>query len=108
MKTGLELLVTLQLALEIMDEYNLKGLTKNRANLFKESIEKDIVNSYNKNYSEDVQMMTNAMNLKHRMVSQIASLDEAEAMVFSEYVDKFFKNKDEYLKSIEVNIHEIT
>jgi len=107
MKTGLELLITLQLALEIMDEYKLNGLTKRRANLFKESIEKDIVNSYNKNYSEDMQMITNSMNLKHRLVSQLAELDEAEAMVFSEYANKFFENKDEYLKSIEVNIHEI-
>ena len=38
-KNGIELLVTLQLALELMDEYKLKGRAKNTANMFKDALE---------------------------------------------------------------------
>jgi hypothetical protein len=42
LKNGLELVLTLQLTLELMDEYKLKGLPKKYGNMFKNSLEKDL------------------------------------------------------------------
>lgn len=107
MRNGLELVLTMQLALELMDEYKLKGVVKNKANLFKKSIEKEVTKSYDRNYAIDEQITLNAMNLKHRLISQIATLSEDEAMVFSEYANKFFEDKDTYIKNIDVSITKI-
>lgn len=107
MKNGIELLLTMQLALELMDEYNLKGNVKNKANLFKRSIEKEVSNAYDNIYGKDEQMMLNAMNMKNRMISQIASLPEDECIVFSQYVNNFFENKEESLRNVEVSMTKI-
>jgi len=107
MKNGIELLLTMQLALELMDEYNLKGNVKNKANLFKRSIEKEVSNAYDNIYGKDEQMMLNAMNMKNRMISQIASLSEDECIVFSQYVNNFFENKEESLRNTEVSMTKI-
>lgn len=96
LRNGIELLFTLQLALEIMDDYQLKGILKNKANMFKQELEKDINRSYDRVYAQDPEMAMNCMNLKHRMISQIASLDEADCTVMSEYVNKFFENIDDH------------
>jgi hypothetical protein len=104
MSTGVELLFTLQLALEIMDEYKLKGLLKNKANMFKMELEKTINDSYDRVYSIDPHMVMTSMNFKHRMISQIASLPEEDAVILSEYVNRFFEDIDKYRKEIIVNI----
>lgn len=96
LRNGIELLFTLQLALEIMDDYKLKGVLKNKANMFKKELEKDLNHSYDRVYAQDPEMAMNCMNIKHRMISQIASLDEADCTVMSEYVNKFFENIDDH------------
>ena len=106
-RTGMELVFTLQLALEIMDEYKLKGLLKKHGNMFKKTLEADIGRAYDRVFDLDQEMAINAMNIKHRMISQIASLPEPEAIVFSEYVNKFFDNKDEAIKATEVMLTKI-
>ena len=45
LKNGLELLLLLDLTLATMDDYNLKGPVKNKANLFRNALEKQINNS---------------------------------------------------------------
>ena len=107
MRNGLELVYTLQLALELMDEYKLKGVVKNKANLFRNAIEKEVSKSYDRNFAIDQEMTINAMNMKHRLISQIASLSEDEAMVYSEYANNFFENKEQYIKDTEVFITKI-
>lgn len=104
MSTGVELLFTLQLALEIMDEYKLKGLLKNKANMFKNELERTINESYDRVYAIDPGMVMTSMNYKHRMISQIASLPEEDAVIFSEYVNKFFEDIDRHRQEIVVNI----
>lgn len=106
-KTGLELVLTLQLALEIMDEYKLNGLLKKHGNLFKNTLEKNVGEAYDRVFTLDQEMAINAMNLKQRMISQIATLAEPEAIVFSEYVNKFFDNKEEAIKATEVMLTKI-
>lgn len=92
MKTGIELSLTLQLALELMDEMRLKGRTKNLANLLKNDIERDVVYNYNVMYKNDPQMVTNLMNAKHRLISQIAELDEPDALLISDIINKVVAN----------------
>lgn len=107
MKNGLDLVFTMQLALELMDEYKLKGVIKNKANLFKKSIEKEVTRVYDINYLENEKVTINAMNMKHRLISQIASLSEGDAMVFSEYANKFFENKEKAIEHTEIIFKDI-
>lgn len=94
-KNGIELLVTLQLALELMDEYNLKGRAKNTANMFKDALEKDIMQNYHRVYNEDPEMLTNSLNFKNQMIVDIASLGENDAILLADYIRKFMENIEE-------------
>jgi len=95
LKNGLELLITLQLALELMDEYKLKGRAKNTANMFKNALENDIMQNYHRVYNEDPQMLTNSLNFKNKLIENIASLGEADCLLLSDFVDKFIENIQE-------------
>jgi len=106
-RTGMELVFTLQLALEIMDEYKLNGLLKKHGNMFKRTLESNVGKAYDRVFSLDQEMAINAMNLKHRMISQIASLPEPEAIVFSEYVNNFFENKEQAISNTQVMITKV-
>jgi hypothetical protein len=94
MKTGIELSLTLQLALELMDEMRLKGKTKNLANLLKNDIEKDVIYNYNVMYKNDPQMVTNLMNSRHRLISQIAEFDEPDLLLLSHVINHVVDNID--------------
>ena len=94
-KNGLELLVTLQLALELMDEYKLKGRAKNTANMFKDALESDIMQNYHRVYKEDPEMLTNSLNFKNQMIEDIASLSEADSILLSDFIHKFIENIEE-------------
>jgi hypothetical protein len=94
-KNGIELLVTLQLALELMDEYKLKGRAKNTANMFKDALESDIMQNYHRVYKEDPEMLTNSLNFKNQMIEDIASLSEADSILLSDFIHKFIENIEE-------------
>lgn len=94
-KNGIELLVTLQLALELMDEYKLKGRAKNTANMFKDALEKDIMQNYHRVYKEDPEILTNSLNFKNQMIEDIASLGEADSILLSDFIRKFMDNIEE-------------
>lgn len=94
-KNGIELLVTLQLALELMDEYKLKGRAKMTANMFKDALEKDIMQNYHRVYKEDPEMLTNSLNFKNQMIEDIASLGESDSILLSDFIRKFMENIDE-------------
>lgn len=93
-KNGLELLLLLDLVLATMDEYNLKGSTKNKANLFRKAIEKSVNKGIDKVIINDEEFAQNAINLKQRMIKQMASFNEADNILLSEFVNKFYKNID--------------
>jgi hypothetical protein len=94
-RNGIELLVTLQLALEFMDEYKLKGRAKNTANMFKDALESDIMQNYHRVYKEDPEMLTNSLNFKNQMIEDIASLSEADSILLSDFIHKFIENIEE-------------
>lgn len=92
LKNGLELLITSQLWIELSEVYLLKGLAKRYAKLFKAEIEKSVTQSYNEIYSKDPEFTTNAINLKHKMVANIAKYNEADSILLSDFIDEFDKN----------------
>lgn len=107
LKTGVELVLTLQLAIEIMEEYNLTGRIKKYGNMFKRELETHISRAYDRIYDADPTIVTNGMNIKHRMISQLADLSEDEAMLISyklsELIDNIEELKEEAIEIVDVN-----
>lgn len=95
-KNGMELLLTMQLAVELMDEYKLKGNVKRKANMFRQELKKVLDNAYDTAYAADPKYMTNALNYKHKMISAIAELSEPDALLLASFVEKFYNNIDEF------------
>jgi hypothetical protein len=92
LRNGLELLLTGQLFLDISDTYKLNGLLKKRGNLFIKDLEVAVKRGYENVYKNDPEFTTNSINIKQRMISQIAEMSEADSMLASEFLDKFSKN----------------
>jgi hypothetical protein len=92
LRNGLELLLTGQLFLDISDSYRLSGLLKKRGNLFIKDLEASIKNAYDKVYNDDSEFTLNSINIKQRMISQIAEMNEADAILASEFLIKFKEN----------------
>jgi len=93
-----ELTIAMQLVLEIMDEAGLKGRTKQLGNMFVKELEKNVESNYGKLYGNDPEIVTNIMNSKHRVISQIGKLDEADATLLSDIINKFVENIEDVRK----------
>jgi hypothetical protein len=94
LKNGLELLLLLDLTLATMDDYNLKGPVKNKANLFRNALEKQVNNSVDDLMGNDEEFFQNASKRKERMIKQLANLNEADNLLISEFINKFIENID--------------
>lgn len=94
LKNGLDLLLHTYLTIECMESYKLKGLVKKYANMFKNSLEKAVMVGIDKESQNDEEFVNNALKLKKRMVKQIASMNEVDQILLSEFVDKFNNNKE--------------
>jgi hypothetical protein len=97
-KNQLDLIIALDITLAIMDSYNLKHKAKKLGTLFRNEIEKHTNAEIDQIYKVDEEFITNALNLKERMFKDIASLNEAEQLMLSEFVHKFVKNKEIAMK----------
>ena len=89
---GLELLFISQLFIDIFENYKLKGLEKKYGNMFYKALEKKTISHYNELYKNDAEFVLNSLNIKERMITQIAELNEADAILLSEFVNKFIEN----------------
>jgi len=89
---GLELLLTAQLFIDIFENYNLKGIEKKYGKMFADALEKKTIQHYNQVYKSDAEFALNSLNIKQRLISQIAELNEADAILLSEFVNKFINN----------------
>lgn len=89
---ALELLLTAQLFLDIFENYNLTGLEKKYGNMFHKALEKKTVKHYDEVYKNDAEFALNSLNIKQRLITQIAELNEADAILLSEFVNKFISN----------------
>lgn len=94
LKNGTDLLTSLDVTLSIMDEYQLKGNAKRKANLFRQEVEKVVNPAIDEMHERDEEFLQNALNKKERMIKQIASLHEADQILLSEFVNKFINNID--------------
>jgi hypothetical protein len=106
-KTGMELVLTLQLALEYMDDIKLTGLPKRYGNMFKNAIEKDLSIAYDRGFSIDQQIMINAMNKKESIISIIAGLSEPDCMLFTQFAEHFIENIEEARKGNQIYLNKI-
>ncbi len=75
-----------------MDSYNFKGVVKNKANLFKRAIEKQVDKAIDSETQRDEEFVQNAITLKERMIKDIATMNEADQILLSEFVHKFANN----------------
>lgn len=91
-----ELTLAMQLVLELMDDVGLKGRTKQLGNMFVKELEKTVEDNYNKIYSGDPEITTNVMNSKHRLISQISELNEADAVMLSDLVNDYVENIEQF------------
>ena len=91
-KTGIELVLTLQLALEYMDDIKLTGLPKRYGNMFKQSIEKELSLAYDRGFEVNQKVMLNAMNKKESLISIVAGLSESDCMLFTQFAEHFMDN----------------
>lgn len=89
---GLELLLTAQLFIDIFENYELTGLEKRYGKMFYTALEKKTIKHYNEVYNNDHEFALNSLNLKQRMINQIAELNEADAILLSEFINKFTEN----------------
>ena len=92
LKSGLELLLLLDLTLATMDDYQMKGPVKNKANLFKNALEKSVNNSIDHLSNNNEHFLHNATKKKDRMIKQMAGLSEADNILLSGFVNKFIEN----------------
>lgn len=110
LRTGVELVLTLQLALEIMDEYKLAGKVKNFANMFKKELEKDVSRAYDRIYAIDPTIVTNGINIKHKLISQFATLGEDDAMLVAQKLSNMIDNiedlRNEPVYVVDINANE--
>jgi hypothetical protein len=97
-KTGVELVLTLQLAIEIMEEYKLTGRIKKYGNMFKRELDTHISRAYDRIYATDPTIVTNGMNIKHKMLSQFAELGEDDAMLVAQKLSDMIDNIEELRK----------
>lgn len=89
---GLELLLTAQLFIDIFENYELTGLEKRYGKMFHNALEKKTIQHYNDVYKNDPEFALNSLNIKQRMINQISELNEADAILLSEFISKFIDN----------------
>jgi hypothetical protein len=89
---GLELLLTAQLFIEIFENYKLGGIEKKYGKMFHDALEKKTIQHYNQVYKNDAEFALNSLNIKQRLITQVAELNEADAILLSEFVNKFINN----------------
>jgi len=92
LKNGLDLLFHCYLTIESMESYNLTGLVKKYGNMFKNSLEKAVMNGIDKHSLKDEELLNNAIKKKKRMAYQIANMNEVDQILFSEFTDKYVQN----------------
>lgn len=85
----LELIITLQLALELIDESSQNG------KIIKKELEVAIEKAYNQLYQQDPETIINLINARSMLIYKIASLNEPDMVLLSSVVDTFVERIEE-------------
>lgn len=107
MKKVVELTLALQLVMELMDQAGLKGRKKQLGNMFLKEIEKDVLVNYNQLYNNDPEAALNAMNFKNILITNIAELDEPDAILLSDVINKFKESIEDIRKTKVTNFNKL-
>ena len=92
LKNGLELTTSLQLTIELMDQYPVKMKIKQTAKAFLKEVEIDAAAEYLKVYNASHEFALNAVKKKHELIKIIAEFDEADFILCSDFLRKFKDN----------------
>ena len=92
LKNGLELTTTLQLCMELCDQYPVKGIIKKKLKDFYKVAENDIANEYARVHNPNHEFAINAIKKKHQLIKIIAEFDEADFILCSDFLQKFKDN----------------
>jgi hypothetical protein len=60
--------------------------------MFHNALETKTIKHYNEVYKNDAEFALNSLNIKQRLITQIAELNEADAILLSEFVNRFINN----------------
>lgn len=92
MKNGTELLLSLALSLDLLEQYQANQLLKRKLNIAKKEIEKSITSHYNQLYKNDEEFVQNSLNFKEELVRMIAKYNEADCILAIDFLKKFDDN----------------
>lgn len=94
LRNGVELVLSLTLSMELLDVYKAKHLLKKKIDICRSALEEQIVSDYDRIYKKDPELVTNAMNKKNALISQVAKYNEPDVILFAEFAAKFDENID--------------
>ena len=92
LKNGTELLLSLALSLDLLEQYDAKQILKKKLNIAKEEIEKSILTHYTNLYKNDEEFVQNSLNYKENTIKKFAKYNEADSILCSHFLDFFDKN----------------
>ena len=93
-KNGLELILSLTLSLDLLDQYDPKGILKKRINV----IRKEIDTRYNQIFKTSEEFAQNSLRHKENLIKLIAKYDEADCILAADMLKKFDDNIEEERK----------
>tara|TARA_R110000787_G_scaffold124858_1_gene235899 strand:- start:175 stop:510 length:336 start_codon:yes stop_codon:yes gene_type:complete len=91
-KNGLELILSLALSLDLLEQYNPKGLLKKKVNNIKKDIESDMGLRYNEIFKHSEEFVQNSLRHKENMINILAKYNEADFILAADMLKKFDDN----------------
>ena len=107
-KNGLELILSLALSLDLLEQYNPKGLLKKKVNNIKKDIESDMGLRYNEIFKHSEEFVQNSLRHKENMIGLLAKYNEADFILASDMLKKFDDNIIEERKKGVVSFETLT
>lgn len=92
LKNGTELLLSLVLSLDLLEQYEANQLLKRQINTVKKTLEKTVSKHYDKVYKEGEEFIQNSLSYKEETIKKFAKYNEADSILCSHYLDFFDKN----------------
>jgi len=92
LKNGTELLLSLALSLDLLEQYKANQLLKKKINNVKKDIEKSIEPHYSKLYTENEEFVQNSLTFKEELIKMVADYNEADCILAIDFLKKFNDN----------------
>jgi hypothetical protein len=92
LKNGTELVLSLALSLDLLEQYKTSKLLKRKINQAKDEIEKAIGTHYNQLYKSDEEFVQNSLRYKESVIKKIAKYNEADCILAADFLEKFDNN----------------